>query len=136
MPRYGTEQPHPVGRDVGPAIRIKEEHMSNGIGRDLNKPASREIGRPFSKSVNGGGPQFFKDNRRASGAAANGSRERTPVEELLLQTCAYELKGMMCPIKGGCRQKKICLVSQLSSFFPFLTFAISSHPLIHNLFKT
>ena len=111
MPRYGTEQPHPMSRDVGPTVRIKEEHMSNGIERDMNKLPSREIGRPFSKSTNGSGPPFFKDSRPTSGAAANGHRERTPIEELLLQTCAYELKGMICPIKGGCRQKKICLVS-------------------------
>ena len=118
--RYGTEQPRPMSHDVGAIVRIRDEHMSNGMSGNRYDMGSRELGHPRGIATGGGGPQSLKDTKPTSGAAANGPKERTPTEEVLLQTCAYELKGMMCPIKGGCRKKKICLVRQFYFLFSLL----------------
>lgn len=48
---------------------------------------------------------------RESIRGANGHvRVKNNAEDDILETCAYELKGMTCPIRGGCSKKKICIV--------------------------
>ena len=46
----------------------------------------------------------------SNSVAQAGHSKKSLMEERLLETCPYELKGQPCDIPGGCSRRKICVV--------------------------
>ena len=123
--RFGTEQPYPPRRN-NISTSIKERSFvpypvsrsyDDYDARQRSRPMDPMFKEPLPPSPRAGGYPNYKDSKPIP-AAGNDSRPSSAAEELLLQTCAYELKGMACPVKGGCNKKKICLVRHWFSLSP------------------
>ena len=90
--------PH-YSRASSPAYHTPDTPFSSREDRTFSYPPSSKLG---SHSIT---------NRITDNMHIRGSGKSTrSTEDVLLDTCVYELKNQPCPTKGGCRKKPVCVV--------------------------
>ena len=94
---FSTRVPN-YSRASTPSYRTPDtQHSSSRDDRTYSYPPSKKLG---SHTVT---------NRIPDDIQIRGSGRKS-LEDMLLETCAYELKSQSCPTIGGCRNKPVCVV--------------------------